>query len=159
MPWLQVNKKRSPGEVAPLPTLAGQTGPTYSGSTLKSKAQTLTHQEAWPCMLEIWQRLWKRPKQNCKSLKMKNSLWKRAHLTGAGPPHPSPSLWEKARRHQGLLQPSPTRASLWKRARERARARKRDTGPGPALPKEKEKARARRGRRAKALEKVLTHRI
>lgn len=47
----------------PLATLAGQTGPTYSGSTLKSKV-ALTHQEAWPNMLLLWKKQHQRPKPN-----------------------------------------------------------------------------------------------
>lgn len=47
-------KKRSPGEVAPLPTFARQRGPIYSGTTWKSKVLTLTHQEAWLNMLLLW---------------------------------------------------------------------------------------------------------
>ena len=87
-------KKRSPGEVAPLPMFAGQRGPIYSGTTWKSKVLTLTHQEAWLNMLLLWKEQCKRPKPNWMAKKKNKSLWKRAHLPGAGLPHPRPSLWK-----------------------------------------------------------------
>ena len=156
MPWLQVNKKRSPGEGAPLPMFAGQRGPLYSGTTWKSKVLTLTHQEAWLNMLLLWERAMQKAKAKLNGQEEEQKPLEKGTSSRGRSSTPKAKPLEKGQR---ASRSSSKKGKPLEKGKEREKVQGQQ-GPGPPLPKERarraraRRARARRGRRAKALEKA-----